>query len=112
MNIQNEEVLVRGATIVMLADTLAAHAVGGFKMGVGFSLRKCRDCMATSDQMHEKVYALCLCFLYYVFHYYYSLDRRNLLLELRLTTTIIVLFCVDHYPNLTRSHTVLTTEVL
>lgn len=39
----------------MLADTLAAHAIGGYKQGVGFSLRKCRDCLATADTMKEKV---------------------------------------------------------
>ncbi len=32
-----------------LADTLAvaAHSIGGFKVGVGFSLRMCRMCLAT-----------------------------------------------------------------
>ena len=40
---------------MMLADTLAAHAIGGFKVGVGFSLRKCRGCMATKETMTDKV---------------------------------------------------------
>ena len=43
---------------MMLADTLAAHAIGGFKVGVGFALRKCRMCMATKDSMSEKVMIL------------------------------------------------------
>ena len=38
-----------------LADTLAAHALGGFKVGVGFALRKCRICMATHEQIQTKV---------------------------------------------------------
>lgn len=39
----------------MLADTLAAHDIGGFKVGVGFSLRKCRMCLATKEQLSTKV---------------------------------------------------------
>lgn len=39
----------------MLADTLAAHHIGGFKVGVGFSLRPCRDCLATRETMKIKV---------------------------------------------------------
>lgn len=54
MNINGEEKLVRGAVFVMLADTLAAHAIGGFKVGVGFSYRKCRDCLATAASMCSK----------------------------------------------------------
>ena len=36
----------------MLADMLAAHSIGGFKVGVGFSLRKC---LATKQTMTEFV---------------------------------------------------------
>lgn len=39
----------------MLADTIAAHAIGGFKVGVGWALRKCRMCLATREQIQEKV---------------------------------------------------------
>jgi len=39
----------------MLADTMAAHAIGGFKVGVGFALRRCRDCLATKEIMAQKV---------------------------------------------------------
>ena len=39
----------------MSADTLAAHSIGGFKVGVGFALRKCRDCLATNETMATKV---------------------------------------------------------
>ena len=35
----------------MLADTLAAHSTGGFKVGVGFSLHKCRTYLATKETM-------------------------------------------------------------
>ena len=39
-----------GGLLAFLADNLAAHAVGGFKEGVGFVLRLCRTCMATQSQ--------------------------------------------------------------
>ena len=39
----------------MLADTQAAHILGGFKVGVGFSLRWCRNCLATKDTMSFQV---------------------------------------------------------
>lgn len=44
-----------GSVLVTLCDTLGAHQLGGFKEGVGFSLRKCRDCMATQADMQTKV---------------------------------------------------------
>ena len=39
----------------MLADTFAAYDIGGFKVGVGFSYRKCRNCMASKDDISDKV---------------------------------------------------------
>ena len=46
---------MKGAVLLMLADTPAAHAIGGFKVGVGFALRKCRHCMATKETMSTMV---------------------------------------------------------
>lgn len=43
-----------GTVLLVLADTLAAHQLGGFKVGVGFSLRVCRDCMATREMIQSK----------------------------------------------------------
>ena len=40
---------------MMLADTQTAHSIGGFKVGVGFTLRKCRDCLATGETMKYNV---------------------------------------------------------
>ena len=40
----------------MAGDTPASNFIGGFKEGVGFSLRKCRQCYATSSDMSVKVY--------------------------------------------------------
>lgn len=46
---------MKGAVIMMLADTLGAHEIGGFKIGVGTAYRKCRMCMATKATMSIKV---------------------------------------------------------
>ena len=54
MLIQGKETLVRGGVLFALADTLAAHSMGGFKVGV-FSLRKCRMCLATGEQISQRV---------------------------------------------------------
>lgn len=54
MCIQGKLKTVRGAVLFALADTLAAHSIGGFKIGVGFSLRKCRMCLATKEQILSK----------------------------------------------------------
>ena len=43
------------SVLVLFADTLAAHEIGGFKVGVGFAYRKCRDCMASKDDISQQV---------------------------------------------------------
>ena len=55
MTIRGEKEFIRGGVLFLLADTLAAHSIGGFKVGVGFSLRKCRMCLATKEQLSKKV---------------------------------------------------------
>ncbi len=45
-----------GTLLLFLADNLAAHQLGGYKVGIGFALRKCRVCMATSESMRTEVY--------------------------------------------------------
>ena len=37
--------------LAVLADNLAAHALGGFKESMSFSRRICRSCMATTEQI-------------------------------------------------------------
>lgn len=56
LEVDGKVLSVRGTVLALLADTLAAHQLGGFKVGVGFSLRKCRQCMATSDNMQTQVH--------------------------------------------------------
>ena len=55
LTINDQETVVKGAVLAMLTDTQAAHLIGGFKIEVGFSLRKCRNCLATKDTMSVRV---------------------------------------------------------
>jgi len=53
----------KGAMQLFLADTVAAHQIGGFKVGVGLSLCKCRHCMAHLDEIQSiesKVRYICM----------------------------------------------------
>ena len=47
--------MVRAGVLYALANTLAAHSLAGFKVGVGLSLRTCRMCLATRDLSQIKV---------------------------------------------------------
>ena len=40
LKVNDEDLLIKGAILAVLADTQAAHALGGFKVGVGFSPSK------------------------------------------------------------------------
>ena len=55
MTIQGQEQIVKGTVLFFLADTPAAHSIGGFKSGVGLALRKCRHCLATQENIAKKV---------------------------------------------------------
>ena len=46
---------MHGAVLGMSGDIPASNFIGGFKEGVGLSLRKCRMCMATATDMDTKV---------------------------------------------------------
>lgn len=58
LQVNGKCILVKGAVLVMLADTLAAHSIGGFKVGIGFALRQCRNCLATKEMLSTKVCAM------------------------------------------------------
>jgi len=47
--------VLHGAVICLCGDVPASNNIGGFKEGVGFALRKCRRCMATGEDMQDKV---------------------------------------------------------
>ena len=75
--VHNEkEVTLHGNVLVLLADTLAAHDLGGFKVGVGFALRKCRVCMATNTDIQTKVNANSWC-MKQAFPSFFSLLKNN-----------------------------------
>uniref|UniRef100_A0A1X7V1K2 Uncharacterized protein n=1 Tax=Amphimedon queenslandica TaxID=400682 RepID=A0A1X7V1K2_AMPQE len=48
------ETTLHGSVLLALADTLAAHQLGGFKVGVGFAFSKCRDCFINEDDIAFK----------------------------------------------------------
>ena len=45
---------MRGTLLLVSADNLASHVVGGYK-ALHAALRKCRYCLATGDDMKTKV---------------------------------------------------------
>ena len=53
--INTTEIIVKGIVVVMLADTQAAHSIGGFKVSVGFARQKCCDCLKIEEIMKYKL---------------------------------------------------------
>ena len=51
VTILGEQRTFYGALLAFLADTLAAHFVGGFQQSMSFTLRVCRSCLATTDDL-------------------------------------------------------------
>ena len=46
---------MQGGLLLWTGDTLANNFIGGFKEGVGGALRPCRQCMATREEISDKV---------------------------------------------------------
>ena len=55
MVIRGEKQVVRGGILFALADTLAAHSIGGFKVGVDFALHQCWMYLASGEDLATKV---------------------------------------------------------
>ena len=53
---ESNEIKYYGALVAFLADTQAAHKVGGFKGSAAFAHRICRSCMATRDEIQSLFY--------------------------------------------------------
>lgn len=53
VNIAGDSKIFYGALLAFLADTLAAHTIGGFKCSMSFALRVCRSCMVTPNELQE-----------------------------------------------------------
>jgi len=51
MEVNGRDHLIVGSLLLVVADTPAAHWLGGFKEGVGFSFKSCRACNASSSTM-------------------------------------------------------------
>ena len=60
MTLSDRQYHVKGRLIAFVGDTPAVNLVGGFKEGVSLAMRKCRQCMATFDQIQSKVCSYCL----------------------------------------------------
>ena len=58
ISIKNEIRHFNVSLLAFLADTLAAHALGGFKESMSFAHRICRSCMATSEQIQFNVFGI------------------------------------------------------
>uniref|UniRef100_A0A1X7VKH4 Uncharacterized protein n=1 Tax=Amphimedon queenslandica TaxID=400682 RepID=A0A1X7VKH4_AMPQE len=54
IEVKGQKVTFFGSVLLLLSDTLAAHEIGGFKVGVGFAHRICRVCFATKDEIQSK----------------------------------------------------------
>ena len=52
---------VRGAVVCLCGDIPASNFLGGFKEGVGFSFRKCRQCLCTKHDISQKVSTTNMC---------------------------------------------------
>ena len=57
-----------GTLIATLADTSASHELGGFKIGVGFSLPKCCECLAIDEDIQCKVCIETHMYIHYTHH--------------------------------------------
>lgn len=53
VSIDGHECHFQVGMLAVLADTLAAHALGGFKESMSFSYRICRSCMATTEKIQS-----------------------------------------------------------
>ena len=51
VSVDGKNHLFKVGLLAVLADTLAAHALGGFKESMSFAYRICRTCMATTEQI-------------------------------------------------------------
>jgi len=54
MDIHGGKHVIEGTLLLVLADTPAAHWLGGFKEGVGFARKACRCCDANETSMRSR----------------------------------------------------------
>ena len=51
MKIAETQYHLKGRLVAFVGDTPVVNMAGGFKEGVGMAMRKCRQCMATYDEI-------------------------------------------------------------
>lgn len=56
MSVGGKSTIVRGTLAAIVADNLASHQIGGFKVGFGKGFRKCRFCLGTSEDIKNKCF--------------------------------------------------------
>ena len=84
--VEGERKQLRGTLTVVSADNPAAQLVGGYKQ-LHSATRKCRDCLAVSDDMQTKVMPITTCSCAFIHHHHNnnnlcSLFRKSLHLEI------------------------------
>jgi hypothetical protein len=57
LNVNGNPVQVHGAVLCVCGDTPASNFLGGFKEGVGYSLRKCQCCLAVTENMRTEFHS-------------------------------------------------------
>jgi hypothetical protein len=57
INVNGNSVQVHGAVLCVCGDTPASNFLGGFKEGVGYSLRKCQCCLAVTENMRTEFHS-------------------------------------------------------
>ena len=55
VDVKGEQHKYKGALLAFLADNLASHLLGGFKMSFSFAFRSCRTCMVPTSDISKHV---------------------------------------------------------
>lgn len=55
LELESEILTLHGALVCVCGDIPASNFLGGFKEGVGFALRKCRQCLCTKEDFKKNV---------------------------------------------------------
>jgi len=66
MNINGCEEQICGTLVTVSADNLASQLIGGYK-SLASATRKCRFCMAVSEDMASKVFYIRMCVHIYIY---------------------------------------------
>ena len=96
MTIHGKQQTVKGTVLFFLADTIGAHEIGGFKLGLSRSFRKYWHCLASQQTMSKKVGNIHVAVSIITFKMFLSLRDTNSLHDLKKVMTITVLYFKVH----------------